>query len=229
MVQLAGGETVFVARAPAEDVLRSPYAPHDAWRADIDEPAETSRVVKSVAETTERVRRFGRSFDERAAVYGALGFICGMIVWHVVGFWSFMSNVVLNSPDASSSRPQALAQSEVARRSTAAASDTQAGAITTGSISSAPVAKARDVSRADLCLALQLDRASGTTRTAPCPDDAHTFRDAGFQRRADQVATTPRLENATAWATGTALSSNAAATDASMSESDFSLEIRTEP
>jgi hypothetical protein len=137
--------------------------------------------------------------------------------------------VVLNSPDPNSSRPPIVAQSTAAGGSNSANDSPAAGAITTGSIAPATAVKSRGASGADLCLALELNRASGTTRTAPCPDDGRVLRDAGFQRRADQVTTTPRLENATAWATGTALSADAAAVPETVTETDFSLEIRTEP
>ncbi len=77
------------------------------------------------------------------------GFLIGAAFWHVIGFWSFISYVVLGGPGPqatfASARPLAVASIDQVRTSATPA---------TGSRPS--------------CITLALDRATGRTRREPC-------------------------------------------------------------
>src|SRR5262245_1448017 len=83
------------------------------------------------------------------------GFLAGAAFWHFVGFWSFISAVVLGGPDPErelfTARPLPVVSTHVGPN---------------GIASAPPVTgKARTGSA---CIALALDRASGETRRVPC-------------------------------------------------------------
>lgn len=196
----------------------------ESWRIDFDATSPDTTSASAIPRAIAGARRFGRSFDERAAVFGSLGFICGMVVWHVVGFWAFVSDVVLNAPGTEAVRPQPVEYTK-----TTASPSANTAQITTGSITTAGSATRPAPAPREPCLALELDRHSGATRTTACPDDDNGLRDAGYQRRADRTVLTPRLENPTAWATGTQMSPETHAQAPTVSETDFNLEIRADP
>lgn len=194
----------------------------DAWGIDGSEAAlsrQPSSLVSHLKPALFVLRRFASTFDERAAIYGSLGFISGVIVWHMVGFWSFVSDVVLHTPGVEQDHP---AFSAVAAP-TASAPD-----LTTGSIGQARAADKRlSAITQSPCIALVLDRANGATRQAGCRNDGHEHKDAGHQKRADMATATPRLQNSTDWATGTELKPDAE--KVSFDTQDFSLEIKPAP
>lgn len=93
--------------------------------------------------------------------WGGAGFLLGVIVWHFVGFWTFISTVVYRGPayptatvgtPASPSRPAPPAKR----------SETVLG--------SAPAQPSAGATESN-CSTLTLDRASGTTKIARCADD----------------------------------------------------------
>lgn len=96
--------------------------------------------------------------------WGGTGFLLGVIVWHFIGFWSFVSTVVYRGPGpgtavagmpASASRPAVTAAA--AKRGE-------------NVLGSAPAQPSAAASASD-CSVLALDRASGTTTLAGCADD----------------------------------------------------------
>ena len=129
-----------------------------------------------------------RAFDHKAAVWLSLGFVSGMIAWHAVGFWGFVSEAVLHR----SAQDAAIAAHTPARPFSGG--DTS---IVTGSL-------ATFRPRPGTCMALSIDRANGITSAAPCIEDNQSLRDAGRRRRADRLTGIEnRLDDKTAWATAT--------------------------
>lgn len=115
----------------------------------------------------------------RVSLGFALGFVVGAVFWHAVGFWSFVSTVVLKGP------LPAVTASGV-------------GDITTGSIVPVPATHRRAAAAGvDIkCTALELDRATGETMASLCtPRDVRWIKGAR-QGRADRLA--PSVK-ATGW------------------------------
>jgi hypothetical protein len=82
--------------------------------------------------------------------WSAAGFLIGAAFWHVVGFWSFVSYVVLGGPDpatylASSARIVSIASAD-----------------------QAPARPAPATGAHPACVTLALDRTTGETRLEPC-------------------------------------------------------------
>ena len=170
-----------------------------------------------------RIKRFTASFDERAAIFGSCGFVLGVIAWHMVGFWSFVSDVVLHDPQTAQSHIPVVAK-VFAAADGAPASTAAAPVLTTGSIGS--VSK-RPVETDGACAALEFDRASGLTRRVSCTPDARVFKDAGFQHRSDRAAATPLLQNSQVWASATQTKSEQVEAP-SPAPADFDLTIKTD-
>jgi hypothetical protein len=133
-------------------------------------------------------------------VWAGLGFFAGVLSWHFIGFWSFVSNVVLNAHDdrrgaimiASIEKPGLPGNAPV----TAEAAPRPAPV---------PAAAVKSAQPALLCVALALDRAVGHVNKGTCPGDAASLRDAGFNRRSDRLAMRPRLQDPVAWSGTTAV------------------------
>jgi hypothetical protein len=79
------------------------------------------------------------------------GFLIGAAFWHAVGFWSFISLVVLGGPG-----PQAQASLASARP------------LIAGSIDRVPTRTTLATSSRPSCITLALDRTTGRTRPEPC-------------------------------------------------------------
>jgi hypothetical protein len=102
--------------------------------------------------------------------WGALGFISGAIFWHVIGFWTFVSDAVLDrAPPA------------------------------TAHLASAAIAADRDDSVALIyhvdpanCTGLELDRRSNVTAISPCPYDGMALRLVPGGDREDSATLTQR-------------------------------------
>ena len=172
---------------------------------------------------SQRVRAFLATFDHRAALWGSLGFMAGMVVWHFVGFWWFVAGIVLNSgPGAETSREIAretareiahIAAAPTARAEMKDTSSASTAALTTGSIATFHPA-------AEYCVALAIDRAAGQTVHAPCTADTGPMRDAGRRRRGDRALPTA--------ATGLPLQHDPMAS-AAITEKDFNLDLSPQP
>jgi hypothetical protein len=114
------------------------------------------------------VLRGGRRL-RTALVWGGLGFITGAVFWHAVGFWDFMSAVVLNSgPDTELVRIAAARQ--------------QPGA------DELPTIYLVDPRS---CTALELDRSANRTAVRPCPSDGLSLRLQPLRSREDLAVLTP--------------------------------------
>ncbi len=85
-----------------------------------------------------------------ALLWGGLGFVAGAVFWHLVGFWSFLSEVVLDRTTG----PQAA------------------------EASSPPIGLPAKVVLVDTarCTALALDRRAKLTLAVPCPEDGLALR-----------------------------------------------------
>jgi len=95
----------------------------------------------------------------RAILWATLGFVTGAVFWHVVGFWTFVSDVVLNRP-------------------------LDAGGILRAE---APVVAVPTIYLVDpaTCTALMLDRQTNQTVVRPCPQDGLALRLQPEGRRGD--------------------------------------------
>ncbi len=154
--------------------------------------------------------------DWTPLVWGGLGFIAGMLAWHVIGFWTFLSDVVLNANDARATRSVPVAARAQPQKTPKAAvkepATTDAASMTpvtaqklaaslSGTAGTGPPSPAETV-----CMTLALNRAAGTTAPAACAEEAVAgLRDSGFNRRADRLALRPRLQDPVAWTGGTAV------------------------
>ena len=111
--------------------------------------------------------------------WGGTGFVLGMVVWHFVGFWSFMTTIVYRGPDPHSAAAMSklfhsvrLPPVETAQAKTHAPAD--------------PVAVAADGTD-DACSTLVLDRATRTTQLAACPADSQNLTLAASVPRSDSL------------------------------------------
>ncbi len=144
-------------------------------------------------------------------IWGGLGFVAGMMVWHMIGFWSFVSHVAFND-------------------------DARVAATAIGSRRNAvpmqifkPKAPSSDLTQINSgnCVALAIDRASGDAKPGTCPVDEWPLADAGRTRRDDLAFSRPRLHDPQIWADLTAVESEVAAEQ--IDESAFDLAIRPGP
>ncbi len=129
-------------------------------------------------------------------VWCGLGFAAGIVASHLIGFWSFVSNVVVNGRDGHATR---TAVSTVA--TTAPRSDIAQKVV----INPPEAERAGVTAAAARCIALSIDRALGQTHRAGCEAQETALRDAGFRRRGDLVAARPRLQDPAAWSNTTAV------------------------
>jgi hypothetical protein len=132
-----------------------------------------------------------KSFDTTAAVWLSMGFITGMIAWHSVGFWGFVTEAVLYPRDRNSAI-SANAQTPVARRQLA---PTVTPPLTTGSL---PDKSGLEQSA---CVALSIDRVSSQTQAGACSGDLKQLRDAGYRQRGNRLPDLrERLQAPQSWA-----------------------------
>lgn len=201
-------EDVVAATPPPLNV--TPLLPDSTPTADLKTRSARPAVV-NVPKASARIRR-----DWTPLVWGGLGFMAGMLAWHVIGFWTFLSDVVLNVNDTHATRSGPVAARAQPRRTPQVAVK---GAAATDVASTAPVAAqklaaslsgtagtAPPLSAETVCMTLALNRAAGTTAPAACAEEAVAgLRDSGFNRRGDRLALRPRLQDPVAWTGGTAV------------------------
>lgn len=89
--------------------------------------------------------------------WGGAGFLLGVIVWHFVGFWSFVSTIVFRGPAEPGTSTAATHQPTA--RAAAKRSETVLGKAPTQAAVASPSTE---------CSALVLDRKAGTTALAAC-------------------------------------------------------------
>ena len=165
-----------------------------------------------------------RSRDLRPHLWGGLGFVAGIFAWHILGFWTFLSNVATNPGPA----PERVSMpASVTRQPPPVSAAVHPATHLNQTAASQPSAQAIFNLDPKSCRALVLDRASGATRVEACPDDTQPMRDAGRQRRGDLAANRARNLDPNAWAQGTAVDT-AAVSESTLEPGDVNLEI-TEP
>ena len=141
-------------------------------------------------------------------IWGGLGFVAGMLAWHVIGFWSFVSDVAFNG-DART----AAASSGSEQRSAAVHSHK-------------PGTRGDSPSNQN-CVALAINRTSGDAKPGACPVDEKPLADAGRTPRDDLAFSKPRLQDPQIWAGVTAVEPEIMPD--SIDESAFDLTIRPGP
>jgi len=113
--------------------------------------------------TSSAAAKLPRRAARGAALWATLGFVCGAIFWHAFGFWTLMTDVVLDPPGGDA----------VVARGPHAGS----GGIETGSLPSIHLVDPAS------CTSLELDREANRTVVRPCPSDGLALRlDAGTDR-----------------------------------------------
>lgn len=133
----------------------------------------------------------GRSANQRAlpadrslraqVVWGGGGFLLGVIVWHFIGFWSFISTIVFRGPDPGPDPGAAPVSVSVA-----AARPAIAPAKRSQTVSGTAPAHVTVAASASDCSALVLDRSTGTTSLAACAGIQQPMRMVQFTQRADR-------------------------------------------
>ena len=115
-----------------------------------------ARSAAGVASARARQGRRG------TALWTTIGFVCGAVFWHAVGFWNFVGDIAFNPDDDSAA---ALSPAPLV------------DPIETGSLPT--VYRVGPAS----CTSLELDRRSNRTVMRPCPGDGLALRlDAGNDR-----------------------------------------------
>lgn len=180
-----------------------------------------------------------RRFDRTPFVWGGLGFVAGIFAWHALGFWSFVSDVVLNNGggrrDAASPMPQLA---DAAEKSFGKFTGKPATAVAAPALSTSSAGKPAEARVATRCVEIAIDRANGGIARQECtPSDRDVLRDAGYNRRGDKLALRPRLQDPVAWsgataveadATDTVPEANAAVMDfGTLKPSDLKLDLET--
>ena len=113
---------------------------------------QPNKTVRPAKPAPPRAARSGASGIGSALLWGGSGFIVGAIFWHAIGFWDFMSHVVLGDPEN--------------RRTQSEAGGWATQVITTptpGRTTSKRTAVAAN------CTTLAIDRTRGATASKPCP------------------------------------------------------------
>lgn len=115
---------------------------------------------------SKEARAGGQSLRAQLA-WGGSGFLLGVIVWHFVGFWSFISTIVFRGPEPGAASVSATAPAtRVASLSTKRAQTVSGGA---------PTQVAAPAPASD-CSELVLDRTTGTTTLAVCSASSQPTR-----------------------------------------------------
>jgi len=162
-----------------------PEAPANQIEIEVsDVPAQLAPPPISLAEATGKASAALRvARDPTPFVWGGIGFCAGVLAWHLVGFWGFLTSLVQHHEPVAVSAPSAPLAVTAARASTVATAGT---------------AKA-----ADPCVTLRIDRNTGDIQRDPC--SAGALKDAGFVKRTDRLTQKPRMEDAAAWSDTTAV------------------------
>ncbi len=112
------------------------------------------------------------------AAWGGGGFLLGVIVWHFIGFWSFISTVVFRGPDNAGVAITQAAQP--ATRSSTLVGKRQQTVLGTAPAQAPPATPSTD------CTALVLDRTAGTTSLSSCEAAAEPMRVVMTSQRGDR-------------------------------------------
>jgi hypothetical protein len=216
-----------IGAVPFTDGFSRPTDDLDVRATDTASHFESSHLRAKMARAAAAVA-FVRGFDPKAAIWLSLGFVSGMVAWHAVGFWGFVSTAVLSGSD----RPATIASAPAPER--------ERSLVNFNSVVVVPPSGASDITTSSLatfvpqqtqCSALiRAPNARETSLTA-CPQDAAPLRDAGRRRRGDRLPSAEvRLHNASTWASTTETSSanERAPNEAGLNSSDFNLSLVTD-
>lgn len=88
-----------------------------------------------------------------AALWAAVGFVCGAITWHTIGFWQFMSRLMFDESTVTLGAP------------VLSGTDIETGSLPT-------IVNIDHTS----CVSLELDRLSNHTTPRPCPREGLALR-----------------------------------------------------
>lgn len=113
-----------------------------------------------------------------AVAFSLLGFILGAVFWHFVGFWDFVGQVMFGARSSGTqiSQPPPIKLKE-----------------RVSGVSSLAV-----LIEPEACVTLQLNRATGTTQSAPCETESLPLRSLKVARREDLWVTgAQRIQEAT--------------------------------
>lgn len=174
------------------------------------EKRHAPRQVEAHAADLRHTAATSGGFDRRAAAWLSLGFLSGMIAWHAVGFWTFVTSTVLNDD------------------STAPAAFSHPRSMPTPKARPAP-SSATAVENVPGCVALAYG-AGGKTISKPCQKIPAPLRDAGRLKRTDRMASAEdRLHSAAIWSNRTAATettqNTSAKADTATIESAFDLSL----
>lgn len=125
----------------------------------------------------------GRSATARKRarmLWGGGGFLLGMLVWHVIGFWTFITTIVLKNPAASTTF-ELVEQVERLVHDPKRSSKLSATADEPVSASTAQHERRRQ------CSAIVLDRQSSITSVASCEPDVLPLRLVASGGRGDRL------------------------------------------
>lgn len=121
-----------------------------------------ARAEKSPRAAVTPVASRARHHARGAALWATVGFVCGAVFWHAVGFWTFMSRLMFDG--------EAVAAQVV---------QDPGASIETGSL---PTIVHIDPAR---CTSLELNRTFNRTAERPCPHDGLALRHEADTQRGD--------------------------------------------
>lgn len=191
-----GGATRVSVALPDDAPARARYAEEslpvrEETSADrlVSEPDEAADLPAKDAIASDEPRLTPYRNHAGPVLWSALGFVAGMLVWHLVGFWSFVTDVVDRRIETNAPLP-AIASLPAKKL---------AGQLPQGK-------SGRETAGIDplSCVSLTIDRALGETRKAACTE-VSVLRDAGFAAKTDRGSATPRLQDPGQWSNSTAV------------------------
>lgn len=182
-------------------------APHhvEALLRDTDLPpgelVATHAMEHVPSKAFQSMRALASSFNGTSAAYTALGFVAGMLAWHMVGFWSFVSDVVLHQPPKSRQLTVAANTSSVDLKAIPAGTSD----LTTGSIAPATTPAPPQ----ERCISVTRGAEEANVAAIDCkPHDP--LRDAVLAPRGDRLPSAlSSIQDANSWAQGTGIETQA--------------------
>jgi hypothetical protein len=110
-------------------------------------------------------------------LWGGMGFVLGVVVWHFVGFWSFMTTLVHRGPEPSASSASVIAAGDRQARLAGKPARALDGVERTSTAAANPMP----------CTALVLDRDARSTTAADCASSPEMQGASSVAPRGDRV------------------------------------------
>lgn len=139
-------------------------------------------------------RGFGSGRWLNGVVFSVAGFILGAVFWHFVGFWSFVSHVVLTGPAGGAARKDPGRNTQVTKEQVIK----EPGRLRDGARAIVPLVSTLAPEVED-CVTLALDRRSGRTDLLPCRRLARELPLLEGSPRGDLAAVTAPAATAATW------------------------------